>query len=108
MYGATVTAGADILMPLLTGGDLEVDRWAVAGWSLFAVAFAAGIPVGTSLLARQRSRTVFRVRVVDSAAGVAVAAILVAWLGPASAPYGLALGATLGAAMMWSVAAGAR
>jgi O-antigen/teichoic acid export membrane protein len=107
-YGAIVTAGADILMPLLTGGDLEVDRWAVAGWSLFAVAFAAGIPVGTSLLARQRSRTVFRVRVLDSAVGVAVAALLVAWLGPVAAPYGLALGATLGAALMWSTAAGAR
>jgi len=103
-YGAIVTAGADILMPLLTGGDLEVDRWAVAGWSLFAVAFAAGIPAGTSLLARQQSRIVFRLRVLDSAVGLAVAAVLVAWLGPSSAPYGLAVGATLGAALMWSVA----
>jgi O-antigen/teichoic acid export membrane protein len=103
-YGATVTAGADILMPLLTGGDLEVDRWAVAGWCLFAVAFAAGIPAGTSMLARQRSRAVFRLRVLDSAVGLAVAAALVAWLGPTSAPYGLALGATVGAALMWSIA----
>jgi O-antigen/teichoic acid export membrane protein len=104
-YGAVVTAGADILMPLLTGGDLEVDRWAVAGWCFFAVAFAAGIPVGTSLLARQQSRVVFRLRMLDSAVGLAVAAALVAWLGPGSAPYGLALGATLGAALMWSAAA---
>jgi O-antigen/teichoic acid export membrane protein len=104
-YGAVVTAGADILMPLLTGADLEVDRWAVAGWCLFAVAFAAGIPVGTSLLARQQARAVFRLRVVDSVAGLAAGAVLVAWLGPSSAPYGLALGATVGAALMWSIAA---
>ena len=61
-----------------------------------------------SLLARRQSRAVFRVRVLDSAVGVAIAAVLVAWLGPASAPYGLAIGATLGAALLWSTAAGAR
>jgi O-antigen/teichoic acid export membrane protein len=105
VFGGIVTIAASSLMPLLTGGgDLEVDRWAVAGWSLFAVTFAAGIPVGTSLLARQHARLVFRLRVVDSAVGLAVGAVLIATVGPSAAPYGLAVGAAIGALMMWAAA----
>lgn len=103
LYGGIVTLAAGSLMPLLTGGrEVDVDRWAVAGWCLFSVAFAAGIPVGTSLLARQQSRLVFRLRLLDSVIGLAIATALVAAVGPSAAPYGVAVGTTVGLFLTWS------
>ncbi len=103
-YGVVLTVFADRLIPLLTGRSLTVDRWAVAGWSLFAAAFAAGIPAGNALLARRRSWRVFRVRAADSSIGLVVAIALVAAGRVAGAPYGLALGAAIGAVLLWAQA----
>ncbi len=101
-YGLVAIALADQLAPLLTAGRFGVDRVAVGGWCLFAIAFAAGVPAGTWLLAGRQSGTVFRLRAIDSGVGIALALGLVLAVGISAAPYGLALGAALGAGLAWS------
>jgi O-antigen/teichoic acid export membrane protein len=99
-YTTVATALAPWLSGPLTGDEVALDRVAVAGWGLFATAFAVGIPAGTSVLARGRSSLVFRVRALDSGVGLLVAVPLVL-VSAALAPYGLAVGAALGAALLW-------
>lgn len=102
-YGAVVTALAPTLARVATGGRVTVETAAVAGWSLFAAAVAFGIPAGTAVLARGRSRLVFRLRALDSGVGIALATALA--VGSASlAPFGLAAGAALGGGLLWSEA----
>jgi O-antigen/teichoic acid export membrane protein len=102
VYGAAVTIAADLVTPLLTDGRFALDRLAIAGWAAAAVAFAAGIPAGTALLARRRSRTVFQLRVVDAAVGLACALGFVLAGSVTLAPAGLALGTAVGALLMWA------
>lgn len=99
-YTAVVTVLAPELSGLLTGDEVQLDRVAVAGWGLFAATFALGIPAGTLVLARGRAALVFRLRVLDSGVGLAVAVGLVT-ASASLAPYGLAAGAALGAALLW-------
>ena len=70
------------IMSFITGGGLAVDRWAVAGWCVFAAMFAAGIPAGSVLLARRKSLMVFRFRALDSGLGLLLALFLLAVGGP--------------------------
>ena len=100
-YGVIVTSNSVRIMSFITGGGLAVDRWAVAGWCVFAAMFAAGIPAGSVLLARRKSLMVFRFRALDSGLGLLLALFLLAVGGPSYAPYGLAAGATVGAAFLW-------
>jgi O-antigen/teichoic acid export membrane protein len=100
-YTAVVTVLAPQLSVVLTGDDVQLDRVAVAGWGLFATAFAVGIPAGTLVLARGRSALVFRLRILDSGVGLTVAVGLVL-VSASLAPYGLAVGAALGAALLWA------
>ena len=99
-YTAAATALAPLLSVLLTGDEGRLDRVAVAGWGLFATAFAIGIPAGTLVLARGRSAVVFRVRALDSGVGL-VAAVGLVLVSASLAPYGLAAGALLGAVLLW-------
>jgi O-antigen/teichoic acid export membrane protein len=99
-YTAVATALAPLLSGLLTGDQERLDRVAVAGWGLFATAFAIGIPAGTLVLARGRSALVFRLRALDSGVGLLLAVGLVL-VSASLAPYGLAAGALLGAALLW-------
>jgi O-antigen/teichoic acid export membrane protein len=100
-YTVVVTALAPQLSGPLTGDELRLDRVAVAGWGVFAVAFAVGIPAGTLVLARGHSAPVFRVRALDSCIGLLVAVPLVL-VSASLAPFGLAVGAAVGAALLWS------
>jgi O-antigen/teichoic acid export membrane protein len=99
-YTALATALAPQLSTLITGEEGSLDRVAVAGWGVFAAAFALGIPAGTLVLARGRSSVVFRLRAIDSAVGLTIAVALVG-IAASLAPYGLAVGALLGAALLW-------
>ncbi|MBA2624260.1 MAG: hypothetical protein H0U89_01430 [Acidimicrobiia bacterium] len=100
-YGAVVTVLAPRLADVATGGRVTVDAAAVAGWSIFAAAVAAGIPAGTAVLARGRSSLVFRLRAVDSVVGLVVAIALTV-ISASLAPWGLAVGAVVGGALLWS------
>jgi hypothetical protein len=100
-YTAVATVLAPQLSGLLTGDEVQLDRVAVAGWGVFAAAFAVGIPAGTLVLARGRSALVFRLRALDSGVGLLVAVLLVL-VSASLAPYGLAAGAALGAVLLWS------
>jgi O-antigen/teichoic acid export membrane protein len=102
VYGVAVTIAADVVTPVLTDGRFGLDRLAIAGWAAAAVAFAAGLPAGTALLARRRSRTVFHLRVVDAAVGLAGALGLVVAGAVTWAPTGLALGTAVGAVLLWA------
>jgi O-antigen/teichoic acid export membrane protein len=99
-YTALATALAPQLSTLITGEEGSLDRVAVAGWGVFAATFALGIPAGTLVLARGRSSVVFRLRAIDSAVGLTIAVALVG-IAASLAPYGLAVGALLGAALLW-------
>lgn len=99
-YTTVATALAPWLSGPLTGDEVALDRVAVAGWGLFATAFAVGIPAGTLVLARGRSSVVFRLRALDSGVGLLLAVPLVL-VSASLAPYGLAAGAALGAALLW-------
>jgi O-antigen/teichoic acid export membrane protein len=99
-YTALATALAPQLSTLITGEEGSLERVAVAGWGVFAAAFALGIPAGTLVLARGRSSVVFRLRAIDSAVGLTIAVALVG-IAASLAPYGLAVGALLGAALLW-------
>ncbi len=99
-YTILATVLAPWLSGPLTGDEVQLDRVAVAGWGVFAMAFAVGIPAGTLVLARGRSSVVFRLRALDSAVGLLVAVPLVL-VSASLAPYGLAVGAALGAALLW-------
>jgi hypothetical protein len=99
-YTTVATALAPWLSGPLTGDEVALDRVAVAGWGLFAMAFAVGIPAGTLVLARGRSSVVFRLRALDSGVGLLLAVPLVL-VSASLAPYGLAAGAALGAALLW-------
>jgi O-antigen/teichoic acid export membrane protein len=99
-YTAVATALTPPLSGLLTGHEGALDRVSVAGWGLFATAFAVGIPAGTWVLARGRSAVVFRLRALDSGVGLLLAVPLVA-VSARLAPYGLAAGAAVGAVLLW-------
>jgi len=99
-YTALATALAPQLSTLITGEEGSLERVAVAGWGVFAAAFALGIPAGTLVLARGRSSVVFRLRAIDSTVGLTIAVALVG-IAASLAPYGLAVGALLGAALLW-------
>jgi O-antigen/teichoic acid export membrane protein len=99
-YTALATALAPQLSTLITGEEGSLERVAVAGWGVFAAAFALGIPAGTLVLARGRSSVVFRLRAIDSTVGLTIAVALVG-IAASLAPYGVAVGARLGAALLW-------
>ena len=99
-YTGAAVALAPQLSGLLTGHEVALDRVAVAGWGLFGAAFAVGIPAGTWVLARGRSAVVFRLRALDSGLGLLVAVPLIV-VSASLAPYGLAVGATVGALLLW-------
>jgi hypothetical protein len=99
-YATAVTAAAPAAARFLTSGAVSVDRMAVAGWGLFAVAFVVGLPAGSAVLARGHAGEVLRVRAIDSGIGLALAVAL-ASASVRLAPFGLAAGAGVGAVLLW-------
>jgi len=94
---AVPLAFPDQAQRLLTQDAFEVPLLALAGWALFSVAFAFGLPSANRLVARRMSREVLLVRLVDAAVGLAVVLLLAVAVSTAAAPFGLAAGALVGA-----------
>lgn len=103
---AVVASSCAILLALsgplggLLADDVRPSRTALVAWALFATAFAAGLPAGTALVARRRSRLVFLVRLADSAIGLLLGCALVLVDRAQLAPAGVAVGMTAGAVAM--------
>ncbi|MDQ3574722.1 MAG: hypothetical protein M3404_07370 [Actinomycetota bacterium] len=110
LVGATALYAGAVLLFLepfsraLTAGSIQVDRVAVLGWALVAIGFSAGLPAANAAVARRRSREVFQIRAFDSAVGLTLVVVIVASTSPSSAPFGLAFGMFVGAAMLWTTA----
>ncbi|WP_347567497.1 hypothetical protein [Actinopolyspora sp. BKK1] len=73
--GGVLAAAALVLSPRVLGKPL--DPVLVLGWVSYQVAWAAGLPYVTELVARRASRRVFRIRFVDSLVGLGLAAVVV-------------------------------
>jgi O-antigen/teichoic acid export membrane protein len=100
-YGVASLVFAEQLSPLLTGGAFDLNRYALAGWFLFAIAFAGGLPSGNFLLARRLSRKVFEVRAIGSVIGLVLVAPMVMALGAVAVPYALAFGMFISNWWLW-------
>jgi O-antigen/teichoic acid export membrane protein len=104
LYGLVVLGFLHPLTTLLTGGTYRVAPVAVVGWALFAGGFGAGLAPAALAVARRQSREVFYVRVLDSAIGLAAAAVLLAFHRANLAPLALAIGMYVGATLLVRVA----
>jgi O-antigen/teichoic acid export membrane protein len=93
----------DWVGPYVTGGTFTVDRVALLGWAVYAVALSCTLPLSSLATARKRSRLVFTVRGVESVTGLAVLVILLiadsSWA--PYAPYCLGGGGLFSAALLW-------
>lgn len=89
--GIVLALAAGPLGRVMTGSD--VDPWLLLGWVVYLATWAGGLPFVTAVVAGKRSRAVFLVRIVDSVAGLVLAA------------GALALGFSL-ALVPWLMAAG--
>ena len=97
-YGLVALLLREPLLDLLTDGTTAVTVAAILAWTAYSIGFGAGVPAGNAVVARGRSRTAFRIRVVDAVVGVATASVfaLLGWVD--LVPLGLAVGTVLGAA----------
>lgn len=104
--GLVVLALLDPLTELVTGGQYEVSAVAVLGWTVFLATSAASLPYVSETVARRLSREVFKARLVDSALGVCLTAmVLTAEPGAVSAvPWLLSVGGVVGAIMLCRLA----
>jgi O-antigen/teichoic acid export membrane protein len=72
-----------------------VSTFAIVGWMMVAIMFAAGQPVANLLIARKRARSIFWVRFADAMLGLVLAAVLVK-TNPDLVPWALSAGMLLG------------
>ncbi|HEY1739100.1 MAG TPA: hypothetical protein VGI86_10335, partial [Acidimicrobiia bacterium] len=79
----------------LLGKNPYVSTFAIYGWGMVALMFAAGQPVANLLVARNKARSVFWVRLADATFGLVLAAVLVKH-DANLAPWALALGMVFG------------
>lgn len=100
VYGAILVIGRRVFTSIITGGNVPVSAAATSGWLLAAAATAIATPLSLVWLARKRSRVVFVSRVLGAVAGFA-AALVACLVGAVSeAPFGLAFGNAVSAAML--------
>jgi O-antigen/teichoic acid export membrane protein len=94
------------LGPLVAGTQVHIDPVAVAGWATFTMAAAATMPYASLGAVRGRQSLVVGLRLVDTGASLAFVVVLLSVLAlpPALAPFGLALGGFIGAALQRWVA----
>ena len=99
-YGTMAIILRQPLSDLLTDGSTTITVTALLAWTAYSIGFGAGVPVGNAIVARGRSRTAFDARVIDAAVGISAAAALTAAGHVEAAPFGLALGTVVGAALL--------
>ncbi len=80
---------------LLGGKHPYVSSFAIYGWIMVAIMFAAGQPVANLLIARKKSRSIFWVRLADATLGLVLAGAVVRY-NPDLAPWALSVGMLLG------------
>lgn len=94
VVGGVVAVLVGLVAPAVAGVDLGVT--AVFGWVAYLVVWAAGLPFVSRLVARRRSREIFEVRLLDSAAGLVIVVlalglgagvVVVPWLLAATGAY---------------------
>jgi|GEM_PF-509277 len=102
VYGFVALALRQPLSDLRPGGadDSAITVMALLAWTAFSVGFGAGVPAGNAMVAMGRSRAAFGIRVVDAVVGVVVASVLAVVGQVDAAPFGLALGTAVGAALL--------
>lgn len=100
-YGLFAVALRGPLAELLTGGDTVVTTLGVVSWSLFSLAFGIGLPVGAANVAAGQSKQTFMIRLLDATVGSAVAALFAVLGWVEAVPSGLAIGAFVGAALLY-------
>jgi O-antigen/teichoic acid export membrane protein len=101
--GALIAVFARPLGGLMIGSP--VDPLLVLGWAAYLGVWAAGLPYVTEVVARKRSRDVFVTRLVDSAAGLALAGTaLVAGFPLTAVPWLMAVGGLYSALRLRSLA----
>ncbi len=114
--GATLAIGLlglvffDPLTELVTGGEFEISRVAFLGWIVYIPTWAVILPYVSETIARQLSREVFLVRVVDSVIGVGLTAVVLA-VDPgavAAVPWLLSVGGLVGALLLRRLAVSSR
>jgi O-antigen/teichoic acid export membrane protein len=86
-----------LLGPLLTGGDYPMPTLAVAGWGAYAVAAAFLVPYSGVATVHRRQRRVLALRLLELAALLPVAGLLLLGAGAAWTPLVLAAGPLLSA-----------
>jgi threonine/homoserine efflux transporter RhtA len=90
---------------LITGGHYALSAVAVIGWAVYLATWAATLPYVTEIVARQRSRDVFVVRLVDSVLGAAAALVVLAFgLGYPWVPWGMSIGGVVAAVWLRRIA----
>ncbi len=100
-YGLFAVALREPLAQLLTGGETVVATLGVVSWSLFSIAFGIGLPVGAANVAAGRSKQTFMIRLLDATVGSTIAALIAVFGWVEAVPIGLAVGAFVGAALLY-------
>ncbi len=88
------------LTDLLTDGSTTITVTALLAWTAYSIGFGAGVPAGNAVVARGRSRIAFTTRIIDATVGIVAAGALAATGNVDAAPFGLALGTVVGAALL--------
>jgi O-antigen ligase len=99
-YGTVAIILRQPLTDLLTDGSTTITVTALLAWTAYSIGFGAGVPAGNAVVARGRSRLAFTTRIIDATVGVAAASVLAATGNVDAAPFGLALGTMVGAALL--------
>jgi len=98
LAGAAAIGLLPLIGPVVTGDAFELSPLAVLGWTMYAASCAAVLPYGSLAAVRGRQAAVLGLRVADSLASLALAALVVPVAGgdPALVPWLLSVGSFLG------------
>ena len=99
-YGTAAILLRQPLTDLLTDGSATITVTALLAWTAYSIGFGAGVPAGNAVVARGRSRIAFTTRIIDASVGIVAAGVLAATGNVDAAPFGLALGTVVGAALL--------
>jgi O-antigen/teichoic acid export membrane protein len=95
-YGLVALVFVGPLTELLTSGEVQPSRLAVFAWIVWTVGYGSGLPFGNKAVARQMSRQVFFIRVIDTIVGVVLVILVVDFLDHELAPLGAGVGMMVG------------
>ncbi len=103
-YGLVAVVFRQRLAEVLFSDASDATTLGVASWVMFSVAFGIGLPVGAANVAAGQSRQTFVIRLVDAVIGASIAGLLALSGWVAAVPIGLAIGAFVGAGLLFRAA----